>query len=376
MNSIQLVDLLSQYKKIETEVNDAIINVVRSGKYINGPEVKSFKTHLQEKLNVKHVIPCANGTDALQIALMAAGLKPGDEVITPSFSYIATAEVIALLNLKPVFIEVNPDSFTIDIDQLEKVYNPKVKAIIPVHLYGQCADMEPILNFSRKNKIVVIEDTAQAIDTSYTFSDGTVKKAGTMGDFGTTSFFPSKNLGAYGDAGAIFTNDDDLATKASMVANHGQSRKYVHDIIGCNSRLDTIQAAVLDVKLKYLGNYITARQEVAEKYSAAFKTIDDLQTPKIEKYSDHTYHQYTLKLKDANKRDALMTFLNNESIPCNTYYPIPIHLQKGFSKFEINTDLTLTEDLCSRVISLPMHTEMEEDQISFITKKVLEFFKK
>jgi UDP-2-acetamido-2-deoxy-ribo-hexuluronate aminotransferase len=349
---------------------------VRSGKYINGPEVKSFKIHLQQKLNVKHVIPCANGTDALQIALMAAGLEPGDEVITPSFTYIATAEVIALLNLKPVFIEVDPDNFTIDVDQLEKVYNPKVKAIIPVHLYGQSANMEPILNFSRKNNIVVIEDTAQAIDTSYTFSDGTVKKAGTMGEFGTTSFFPSKNLGAYGDAGAIFTNDDDLAAKASMVANHGQSRKYVHDIIGCNSRLDTIQAAILDIKLKYLSNYISARQEVAEKYNAAFNTIDDLQTPKIDKYSDHTYHQYTLKLKDATKRDALMTFLNNESIPCNTYYPIPIHLQKGFSKFKVNTDLSLTEDLCSRVISLPMHTEMEEDQINFITKKVLEFFKK
>jgi UDP-2-acetamido-2-deoxy-ribo-hexuluronate aminotransferase len=376
MNSIQLVDLSTQYKRIENEVNDAILQVVKSGNFIGGPEVKTFADNLTKKVGAKHVIPCANGTDALQIALMACDLQPGDEVITPSYTYIATAEVIALLNLKPVFIEVNENNFTLDVDQLEKVITPKTKAIIPVHLYGQCANMERVLDFAKKHNLFVIEDTAQAINTTYTFSDGTTKTAGTMGTIGTTSFFPSKNLGAFGDAGAIFTNDDELATKIKMVANHGQKIKYHHELIGCNSRLDTIQAAVLDVKLKYLDEYIKSRQDAADFYNSHLNAISELQTPFVESYSNHTYHQYTMVLKTPELRDGLMEFLKLNGVPCNIYYPIPIHKQKGFQKFEVNTDLSKTEDLCSRVLSLPMHTELAKDQLEYIVNKVKEFFKK
>ena len=374
MNSIQLVDLSTQYKRIENEVNDAILQVVKSGNFIGGPEVKTFADNLARKVGVKHVIPCANGTDALQIALMACDLQPGDEVITPSYTYIATAEVIALLNLKPVFIEVNGNNFTLDVDQLENVITSKTKAIIPVHLYGQCANMERVLEFAKKHNLFVIEDTAQAINTTYTFSDGTTKTAGTIGTIGTTSFFPSKNLGAFGDAGAIFTNDDELAVKIKMVANHGQKIKYHHELIGCNSRLDTIQAAVLDVKLKYLDEYIKSRQDAADFYNSHLNTISELQTPFVESYSNHTYHQYTMVLKTPELRDGLMEFLKLNGVPCNIYYPIPIHKQKGFQKFEVNTDLSKTEDLCSRVLSLPMHTELAEDQLEYIVNKVKEFF--
>jgi len=374
MNSIQLVDLSTQYKRIENEVNDAILQVVKSGNFIGGPEVKTFADNLARKVGVKHVIPCANGTDALQIALMACDLQPGDEVITPSYTYIATAEVIALLNLKPVFIEVNENNFTLDVDQLENVITSKTKAIIPVHLYGQCANMERVLEFAKKHNLFVIEDTAQAINTTYTFSDGTTKTAGTIGTIGTTSFFPSKNLGAFGDAGAIFTNDDELAVKIKMVANHGQKIKYHHELIGCNSRLDTIQAAVLDVKLKYLDEYIKSRQDAADFYNSHLNTISELQTPFVESYSNHTYHQYTMVLKTPELRDGLMEFLKLNGVPCNIYYPIPIHKQKGFQKFEVNTDLSKTEDLCSRVLSLPMHTELAEDQLEYIVNKVKEFF--
>jgi len=376
MKSIQLVDLLSQYHRIENEVNDAILNVVKSGYFIGGPEIKTFADNLAKKVGAKHVIPCANGTDALQIALMACGLEPGDEVITPSYTYIATAEVIALLNLKPVFIEVDERNFTIDVNKLEEVVTSKTKAIIPVHLYGQCANMEAILDFSKKHNLFVIEDTAQAINTTYTFPDGSKKKAGTMGTIGTTSFFPSKNLGAFGDAGAMFTNDDELAQKIKMVANHGQRIKYHHDIIGCNSRLDTIQAAVLDVKLKYLDEYVASRQAAAAYYTEHLNTIEELETPYLENYSDHTYHQYTLTINTSKNRDGLMEHLNTHNVPCNIYYPLPIHKQKGFQKFEVNTDLSKTEGLCSRVLSLPMHTELSEDQLEYIVNKVKEFFKK
>lgn len=374
MNKIQLVDLLSQYHKIEDEINQSVIEVIQSGNFIGGPEVSQFAQNLAHKIGVKHVVPCANGTDALQIALMALDLQPGDEVITPSYTYIATAEVIALLNLKPVFIEVNPQSFTIDVNQLNKVVTPKTKAIIPVHLYGQCANMELILAFAKQYGIAVIEDTAQAINTSYTFSDGTTKTAGTMGTIGTTSFFPSKNLGAFGDGGAMFTNDDALAEKLKMIANHGQQKKYHHEIIGCNSRLDTIQAAILNIKLNHLDNYIAARQFAANFYNEKLHHITQITTPFVEDYSNHTYHQYTLIIDHEKNRDNLMAHLHNHDIPCNIYYPIPIHQQKGFSKFEVNTDLSITEDLCKRVLSLPMHTELTIEQLEFITQNIIDFF--
>lgn len=375
MNNIQLVDLLTQYGKIEAEVDQAVLNVIKSGKYINGPEVQSFQANLEKKLNVKHVIPCANGTDALQIALMAAGLQPGDEVITPSYTYIATAEVIALLNLKPVFVEVDRETFTLDPESLKKVITPKCKAIIPVHLYGQCANMEEILATAEEHDLFVVEDTAQAINATFTFSDGSTAKAGTMGHVGCTSFFPSKNLGGFGDGGAMFTNDDEIAGKLRMIANHGQKKKYHHDAIGCNSRLDTIQAAILDIKLKHLDTYINARQEAAAFYDKAFESNPALSTPARARYSDHTFHQYTLTLSDATKRDTLMQHLQERGVPSNIYYPLPIHKQKGFSEFDVNTDLSTTDDLCSRVISLPMHTELSSEQLTHITTSVNEFFK-
>jgi UDP-2-acetamido-2-deoxy-ribo-hexuluronate aminotransferase len=375
MKAIEMVDLFGQYEKIQQKIDDAVLNVIRSTNYINGPEVKNFQKNLENYLQVKHVIPCANGTDALQIALMALDLKPGDEVITTSFTYIATVEVIALLQLTPIFVEVNPDTFNMDVVALKNAITSKTKAIVPVHLYGQCADMEKIIAIAKEHHIPIVEDTAQAIGAVYTFSNGTQKKAGTIGEIGCTSFFPSKNLGCYGDGGALFTNNDDLAEKIRMIANHGQSKKYYHDSIGVNSRLDSIQAAILNVKLEHLDEYADARNKVADYYNQAFNNIKGIQTPKTASNSTHVYHQYTLKLNGID-RDALKNHLENNHIPANIYYPVPVHLQKGYSYLGYKKgDMPLTEKLCETVISLPIHTEMTEDQLAYITKTLTSFIK-
>ena len=376
MKKLQLVDLKTQFEKIEDEVNKAVLDVLKSTAFINGPEVKSFQSEFEEYLNVKHVIPCANGTDALQISLMALGLEPGDEVISPSFTYIATAEVIGLLRLTPVFIDVDKKNFCVDIKSLENAITEKTKAIVPVHLYGHCANMEEIMELANRYGIPVIEDTAQGIGSNYTFSDGTVKKAGTIGTIGCTSFFPSKNLGCYGDGGAIMTNDDDLAAQIRMVANHGQSKRYYHDVIGVNSRLDSIQAAILRIKLRHLDEYLAARNEAAKYYNNAFEPYGQLETPFIESWSDHGFHQYTLVLHDVN-RDGLMDHLESKGIPANIYYPLPVHEQKSFEgKFEERVSLANTDYLKERVMSLPMHTELDNEQLKFITDAVIEFINK
>ena len=356
-----MVDLKGQYSKIQQEVDTSILNAVKSGAFINGPQVSEFAVELQNYLSVKHVIPCANGTDALQISLMALGLNPGDEVITPSFTYIATVEVMALLGLVPKFIEVNPETFNIDVSQLKTLISPKTKAIVPVHLYGQCAHMEEILKIATIYNLHVIEDTAQAIGADYTFSNGTTKKAGTIGTIGCTSFFPSKTLGCYGDGGAIFTNDSELAKKLKMCANHGQSIKYHHDIIGVNSRLDTLQAAVLKVKLPHLDEYTSARNKAADYYTKSLSSVKGIITPKTATNSTHAFHQYTLKL-DGIDQAGLRKYLTSKGIPTNIYYPIPVHLQKGYSYLGYKRgDLPLTEYLCQNTISLPIHTEMNND---------------
>ena len=373
MDQIQLVDLKNQYLKIKDEINGAVLNVIESSAFINGPEVKAFQADLESYLNVKHVIPCANGTDALQIALMALGLKPGDEVITPSFTYVATVEVIALLGLVPKFIEVKEDDFTLDPAKIEALATDKTKAIVPVHLYGQCANMEEILAISSELNLKVIEDTAQGIGANYTFSDGSVKKAGTMGHIGTTSFFPSKNLGCYGDGGAIFTNDDELAKTLRMTANHGQSKKYYHDLIGVNSRLDSIQAAVLRVKLRFLDEYAKARNQAAAYYNAAFSNLDGITIPYVRKDSTHVYHQYTLKLDDVDQA-GLIEHLASKGVPSNIYYPVPVHLQKGYANYGYKEgDMEITEHLCASTISLPIHTELTEEQLNLITSTFTEF---
>lgn len=372
---IQMVDLIGQYQKIQKEVDDAVLNVIRSSAYINGPEVKSFKAELEAYLKVKHVIPCANGTDALQIAMMALGLKPGDEVITADFTYVATAEVIALLGLKPVLVDVYPDTFDINVEAIEKAITPNTKAIVPVHLFGQCADMERILAVAKKHNLFVIEDTAQAIGADYTFRDGRVAKAGTMGDIGCTSFFPSKNLGCFGDGGAMYTNSDDLAAKMQMIANHGQSVQYYHDSIGVNSRLDSIQAAILRIKLRHLDNYAAARNKAADYYDKAFAGHPKLKTPKRAKNTNHVFHQYTLQLSGAD-RSALKDFLAKKEIPMMIYYPVPLHLQKAYLDPRYKQgDFPVTEQLCSSVFSLPMHTELDEETLKYITDSVKEFLK-
>lgn len=373
MHKIQLVDLLTQYDKIKEEIDQAVLDVIRSGAYINGPEVKAFQSDLETYLGVKHVVPCANGTDALQIALMALGLEPGDEVITPSFTYIATAEVIALLRLKPVFAEVNPDTFCIDPKSIEEKITDKTKAIVPVHMYGQCADMEPILQLAAAHNLPIIEDTAQATGSAYTFADGTVKKAGTIGEIGTTSFFPSKNLGCFGDGGALFTNDDELAEKLRMIANHGQKERYYHERIGVNSRLDSIQAAILRIKLTQLDEYIVARQQAADYYNKQFENIQGVTVPYCASNSTHGFHQYTLKLDEID-RDGMIEHLSAKEIPSNIYYPLPVHLQAGFKEYGYTEgSMPITEDLCSRVISLPIHTELTEEQLVHITSSFAEF---
>ena len=371
MKNLQLVDLKSQYQKIENEINEAVLNVIRSTAFINGPEVQNFQSDFENYLHVKHVIPCANGTDALQIALMALGLEPGDEVITPSFTYIATAEVIGLLRLTPVFVDVDPDTFCIDPNSVREAITGKTKAIIPVHLYGHCAPMKEMLEISEEFNIPLIEDTAQGIGSDYIFPDGSRKKAGTMGAVGCTSFFPSKNLGCYGDGGAIMTNDDELAKTIRMVSNHGQSKRYYHDVIGVNSRLDSIQAAILRVKLPHLDSYLKARQDAADYYNKAFSVTAKIDAPVIRNYTTHGFHQYTMKLNDVD-RDQLMEKLDSAGIPSNIYYPLPIHLQKAFiGKFEQRVSLAVTEDLMMKVLSLPIHTEMDEEQLSFISEGVL-----
>ena len=368
-----MVDLVSQYEKIKPAIDSAISEVIENAHFINGPEVTNFAEDLKDYLGVKNVIPCANGTDALQIAMMALDLKPGDEVITPSFTYIATTEVIALLGLKPVFVEVNKDTFCVDAEAIEKAITPKTKAIVPVHLYGQAADMNAIMEIAQKHNLFVIEDNAQAIGSDYHLTDGTVVKTGTIGDIGCTSFFPSKNLGCYGDGGALFTNNEELAKKIKMIANHGQSKKYYHDVVGCNSRLDTIQAAVLRIKLRQLDNYIDARREVADYYDAFFGPMAGVKIPFRSHDSKHVFHQYTLTLEGHN-RDGLNEFLAEKGIPSMIYYPVPAHRQKMFESFgSASLNLSVTDWLTERVISLPIHTEMQTEQLELITKTVAEY---
>lgn len=372
--NIQMVDLKGQYQKIKSEIDEAIQEVIDTTAFINGPAVKEFAQSMEVYHKVKHVIPCANGTDALQIAMMALDLKPGDEVIVPAFTYVATAEVIALLHLKPIMVDVDPDTFNITAEIIEKSITPKTKAIVPVHLFGQCCDMEPIMNLAQKYNLYIIEDTAQAIGADYTFADGRKEKAGCIGHIGTTSFFPSKNLGCYGDGGAIYTNDDDLAKKINMIANHGQSKKYYHEVVGCNSRLDTIQAAILNVKLKFLDQYASARNQCAMAYDEAFKDQKDIMIPKRQSNSTHVFHQYTLKIGNG-KRDDLKAFLEQKGIPSMVYYPVPLYKQNAFSSFAPeNFHLPVTEQLCQEVLSLPIHTEMKEKDQNYIVDCVKEFF--
>lgn len=384
MKKIQMVDLKGQYEKIKTQVDASVLDVINSTAYINGPEVKAFQAELETYLGVKHVIPCANGTDALQIAMMGLGLKPGDEVITADFTFAATVEVIALLGLTPVLVDVNPDDFNIDIAAIERAITPRTKAIVPVHLFGQCANMEAIMELAQKHDLFVIEDNAQAIGATYTYSDGKKQKAGTIGHVASTSFFPSKNLGCYGDGGAIFTNDDDLAHTIRGIVNHGMYERYHHDVVGVNSRLDSIQAAILRAKLPNLDGYNAARRLAAKKYTAAFEENENIITPKVgincnmsgkicDSCDCHVFHQYTLKVKNTN-RDELVKHLNDHGIPCGVYYPIPLHLQKAYKDDRYNeADFTVTNQLVNEVISLPMHTELDDEQIAFITATVLTF---
>lgn len=374
MRPIQMVDTKNQYLKIKTEIDAAIQNVLDSAAYINGKAVQEFTQSLNNYIGSKHTIPCGNGTDALQIALMALGLQPGDEVITPSFTFIATAEVVALLKIKPVFVDVNKQTYCMDADSVEKAITPKTKAIIPVHLYGHAADMEKIMQIAAKHNLYVIEDNAQAVGCDYIFSDGKKKKTGSIGHIGCTSFYPSKNLGAFGDGGAIFTDDDAIAEKIKMIANHGQSKRYYHDMVGVNSRLDSIQAAILNEKLKYLDEYIAARQKAAAFYNKAFAGNPKIITPSVASYCNHVYHQYTLVLENAD-RDALKAYLDEKKIPAMIYYPVPAHQQKMFESYSFNMhyNFPVTDWLTKRVISLPMHTELDEEQLSCITTEVLNF---
>lgn len=371
-----MVDLESQYDKIQAEIDGKILEVVKSTAFINGPEVKSFETELAEFLDVKFVKACANGTDALQVAMMALDLKPGDEVITSNFTYVATAEAIAVLGLTPVLVDSYEDSFNINVEEIEKAITPKTKAIVPVHLFGQTCEMEAIMALAKKHNLYVIEDNAQAIASEYTFSDGTKAKAGTIGHIGTTSFFPSKNLGCMGDGGALFTNDEEIYKKINMVANHGQSKMYYHDMIGVNSRLDSIQAAILRVKLRHLNDYCAAREKAATYYDNGLKDIAGLTTPFRQKNSTHVFHQYVLKLDDSSKRDALRDYLTEKKIPSNVYYPVPLNKQKAYASSMNNRDFPVTYKLCDSVLALPMHTEFDNEQQDYIIETVKEFFKK
>ncbi|HEY8689692.1 MAG TPA: DegT/DnrJ/EryC1/StrS family aminotransferase [Chitinophagaceae bacterium] len=381
MKPIQMVDLKQQYLKIKPEIDSALLNVLDSTMFIGGKQVTDFAANLSNYLGIKHTIPCGNGTDALQIAMMALGLQPGDEIITPSFTYIATTEVMALLRLKPVFVDVDKKTFCIDPSAIKNAITSKTKAIVPVHLYGHTANMEEIMAIAKEHNLFVIEDTAQAIGGDYIFKDGTKKKSGTIGTVGCTSFFPSKNLGCYGDGGAMFTNDDALAEKLKMIANHGQKVRYYHEMVGCNSRLDAMQAAVLNIKLPLLDEYISARQKAAAWYDKAFANHPKITTPFRAVYCTHVFHQYTLILQNENDpvgfRNALNTFLAENNIPSMIYYPVPAHRQKMFEAFGGGDyNLPITDWLTERVISLPIHTELDEEQQSYITNKVLEFVNK
>jgi dTDP-4-amino-4,6-dideoxygalactose transaminase len=368
-----MVDLKTQYQKLQPQLDAAVLEVLGSTAFINGPEVKKFQAELEEYLQVNHVIPCANGTDALQIAMMALNLQPGDEVITASFTYVATAEVIALLKLTPVLVDVNPDTFNIDPAAIEKAITPRTKAIVPVHLFGQCADMEAILAIANRHNLFVIEDTAQAIGAEYTFSDGRKAKAGTMGTVGTTSFFPSKNLGCYGDGGAIMTGDEALANKIRMIANHGQSVQYYHDEVGVNSRLDSLQAAILRIKLPHLDRYNQSRRAAADYYTHAFAGDSRFSCPKIDPRSTHVFHQYTLQLHGID-RQALRDHLAAKQIPSMIYYPVPLHQQKAYSSDRYQAgDFPVTEKLCASVLSLPMHSELSQEQLDYIVEAVKSF---
>ena len=373
MKKIQMVDLKSQYEKIKPEIDKGIQEVIDTCAFINGPYVNNFQKDLETYLGVKHVIPCANGTDALQVSMMALGLQPGDEVITTSFTFIATAEVIALLGLTPVLVDVLPDTFNIDPIAVEKAITNKTKAIVPVHLFGQCADMEALMDIAKKHNLHIIEDACQAIGADYIYKDGSKKKAGTIGEIGCTSFFPSKNLGCYGDGGAIFTNNDELAKQIRVVVNHGMVVRYYHDYIGVNSRLDSIQAAVLGVKLKRLDEYCEARNHAASYYNNAFANTDKLVTPVTSDFSTHVFHQYTLVTKNID-RAALIAHLTQKEIPAMIYYPVPMHMQKAYIDPRYKEgDFPVTEALCNSVVSLPMHTELDDEQLKYITDSVLEF---
>lgn len=376
MIPIQMVDLKRQYDKIKNEVDLAVDAVMESTSFINGKAVSDFSNHLSRYLDVQHVVPCANGTDALQIAMMALGLEPGDEIITPSFTYIATTEVIALLRLKPVFVEVDPKTFCIDPNAILRAITPKTRAIVPVHLFGQSSEMEIILKIAKEHNLYVIEDNAQAIGADYTFSNGVKKKTGTMGDIGCTSFFPSKNLGCYGDGGALCTNNDDLAEKIRMIANHGQSKRYYHDVVGCNSRLDSIQAAILDIKLEYLNEYNNSRYNAATYYTKGFADNRFITTPFIAPNNKHVFHQYTLILEGID-RNKLIEHLASVQVPAMIYYPVPAHKQKMFSFLNLpQADLPTTDWLTERVISLPIHTELDQEQLDYIIEKVNYFTNK
>lgn len=371
---IEMVDLKGQYQKIKSEVDNAMIACVESAEFINGKLVSTFSENLANYVGVKHVIPCANGTDALQIALMALDLQPEDEVIVPAFTYVATAEVIALLNLVPVMVDVMPDDFSIYLNQVKNAIGPKTKAIVPVHLFGQCAGMEELIQIAKENNLYIVEDTAQAIGAKYIFKDGTTHQAGTMGHIGTTSFFPSKNLGCYGDGGAIFTNDDALAIRLKMMANHGQSKKYQHDVVGVNSRLDTLQAAILDIKLKHLDEYSAARNAAADYYDSQLSNLSGIVIPKRVSNSTHVFHQYTLKIADG-KRDALKSYLAEKGIPSMVYYPYPLHFQKAYQSDRFPKGIfPVAESLCEEVLSLPIHTEMNTQMQDYIIQAIKEYF--
>jgi dTDP-4-amino-4,6-dideoxygalactose transaminase len=375
MKNIQMVDLKGQYNKIKDQIDTAVIQTIETTSFINGPIVKEFAQSLEKYLDVKHVIPCGNGTDALQIALMALSLKPGDEVICPSFTYVATAEVISLLGLTPVMTDVDPDTFNITAHIIRPHITSKTKAIVPVHLYGQSSDMEGIMDLAKEFDLYVIEDNAQAIGAKYTFSDGTVKSTGTIGHVGTTSFFPSKNLGCYGDGGAMITNDDEIAKNLKMIANHGQEVKYYHKVTGCNSRLDSIQAAILKIKLNHLDSYSFSRNKMADNYDESFSKIPELSIPKRQHNSTHVFHQYTLKI-ESELRNSLIDFLKEHNIPVMIYYPVPLYKQEAF-RSSVNSDFEIAnvEQLCNTVFSLPIHTEIENSAQEFIIQKVKEFFK-
>jgi dTDP-4-amino-4,6-dideoxygalactose transaminase len=376
MKEIQMVDLKTQYDRLRSEIDNAIFSVINTSAFIKGPDVRSFEEELQNYMGVKNVISCANGTDALYLAMMSLGLRPGDEVITTNFTFIATLETVALLGMKPVIVEPEAGNFNISPEGIRKAITPRTKAIVPVHLFGQCSDMEVIMKIAGEHGLFVIEDAAQATGADYFFSDGTVCKAGTMGNAGTTSFFPSKNLGCYGDGGAVYTDDDELAKKIRSIANHGMKLRYHYNDIGVNSRLDTIQAAILRVKLRYLDEFNASRKAVADFYDSAFAGCNGIIVPVREKYSSHIFHQYTIRVPDG-RRDKLKQFLGENGIPSMVYYPGPLHLQEAYRFLGYSeTDFPVTSSLCREVLSLPVHTEMEQEQLEYITDKVLHFFNK